>query len=47
MEGVSLDIDESLLVDAPVGADVLNSCLSVSNAQATADVAYRGSGQRW
>ena len=33
MEGVSLDIDESLLVDAPAGRiDVLNSRLSVSNA---------------
>ena len=33
MEGVSLDIDESLLVDAPGGRiDVLNSRLSVSNA---------------
>ena len=33
MEGVSLDIDESLLVDAPGGhIDVLNSRLSVSNA---------------
>ena len=32
MEGVSLDIDESLLVDAPGGRiDVLNSTLSVSN----------------
>jgi len=32
MEGVSLDIDESLLVDAPGGrVDVLNSRLSVSN----------------
>ena len=32
MEGVSLDIDESLLVDAPGGhIDVLNSRLSVSN----------------
>ena len=33
MEGVSLDIDESLFVDAPGGRiDVLNSRLSVSNA---------------